>query len=463
MPQGSATVSPSQLGRLAATPTTIRFAVAFLCVSLAPLVACRAAEVTIRFPLEGRYREGRYMPVRVDARDAGPTVRVDADGAVSTEIRIGDGATGATVPLLSTGGAIANARWRAGGGASGDIPEPPKPLAADERLVAFAGAEPSAATAAELFPGMKIVSVRLDATRRLAPAVAYESLDALVLGEAVSQSNTVVGESELRTLLAAGVIVAVQSDAAGAPDGADPSPWRRRGALWVLHHAPAGPSGTVAAEAYEPTYGWPRGWPRAVRLRAVLLVAVASIAATAAGLWRSRWAVALSAGVSLLGAGGIALWAAARPPIARVGGTILVRGAVDGESFTQRDRWTYHLPLRDAETSVPLVGLTRPVFFGRRQIAQLRASGMFLACDADGTPTRHVARLEAGTSLAFLRRSVEVDGPPPGTTGERVTSQLFGLANRTYPGRVLGQIAPEGGDDVDEPWRTVVVEGSAKP
>src|SRR4051812_14535153 len=58
--------------------------------------------VRISFPLEGHYRVGRYMPVRVAAAAARPgaSITLAADGAVPTELEPGGGKADTVVPWM---------------------------------------------------------------------------------------------------------------------------------------------------------------------------------------------------------------------------------------------------------------------------------------------------------------------------------------------------------------------------
>src|SRR5947208_11709610 len=70
---------------------------------LLPMHFCNAAApVDVSFPLEGHYREGRYMPVRVGVVDAGTgTVTLTADGALATDLPVSAGRTDVVVPWLA--------------------------------------------------------------------------------------------------------------------------------------------------------------------------------------------------------------------------------------------------------------------------------------------------------------------------------------------------------------------------
>ncbi len=201
--------------------------------------AAASASVTISFPLEGHYRDGRYMPVRVVVADTpgANSLTLRAEGALATSITLAEGRTDAVVPWLSSGGAITAARWATEGGGGANLEAPLRPLAAGERLVGYTSGDEASATAVShaLFPAEQIVPVRLDASRApLSPAAAYESLDAVILDPAAA---TRVDSGQLRTLLAGGMTVAIQSEK--RPGGN--WPWQRLGPWWVVRYAPVGP------------------------------------------------------------------------------------------------------------------------------------------------------------------------------------------------------------------------------
>jgi hypothetical protein len=410
-----------------------------------------AASVEVSFPLEGHYREGRSMPVRVivgDAAAGAGAVTLAADGALPTELPVTAGRTDVVIPWLAVR-ELNEPHWSHSAGQSGTIAAPLKPLSEDERLVAFATDEPPRAGAvARLFPGKAIVPVRLDASRPLLrPAVAYEALDGLVLDPGAAAR---VDESQVAVLLAAGTTIAVRSDA--RPGGA--WPWRREGAYWVLRRDVPGPRSIVEPDAYQPTYGWPRGWPATVRTRVVLLAALFAILAVGLMLWRSRYAVAALAALSLLTSTGVLLWGARQSPVLAAGGRIAVW---DG-AIAQQDDWVYRATLRPTDVSFDARGLAHPVLDRPRQAED---SSLRLVCTPDGQPARFTAHLDADHALAVLTRLIQPTRPATQAL-QPVTSPLFVLANQLYPGKVLGQ-SNETPADPDRNWGTIYLDASAEP
>ena len=417
---------------------------------------CGAQQVRLSLPLQGHYRDSRYMPVRVTvsgagAKDARWTLR--CDGALPVEFPLAGGeAKGVIAPMLVLGSTLGNARWSLSGGAETPAPfdTQPRALASDERLVAVATDSPDidARQAAALFPQARVVPVALDTSqpRLLTPTAAWEALDGVVLDAPAAAKVT---ESQLRVLLAGGTVVAVRADA--KPGGN--WPWRREGPYWVLRHDVAGPQDVVDADVYEPTYASVRGWPASVRRQAVLAAVVFVILVLAVTLWRSRYAVWAALALCVIATGTVVAWGANRPPVLRAGGEVVARDAA--AVLTQRDQWSYLSVMRPVEASHAFTDLTRPLFFTRRQPADFSVR---LVCAADGTPERLVARIPENGTLAFLSRSVSPE--PPGAAPSRpVTSPLNVLADRLYPGRTVGQMTPA--DAGAETWPTVVLERSA--
>jgi hypothetical protein len=409
---------------------------------------CAAAPVEVSFPLEGHYREGRYMPMRVVVGDAGAgagTVTLAADGALPTELPVTAGRTDVVIPWLAVR-ELNEPRWSNSAGPSGAIATPLKPLSEDERLVAFATDEPPRAGAvARLFPGKAIVPVRLDASGPLLrPAAAYEALDGLVLDPGAAAR---VDESQVAVLLAAGTTIAVRSDA--RPGGA--WPWRREGAYWVLRREVLGPRSIVEPDAYQPTYGWPRGWSGAVRARVVLLAALFVILAVGLMLWRPKYVLAALVALSLVTSAGVVAWGARQSPVLAAGGRIAVW---DG-AIAQQDDWVYRATLRPSEVTIDARGLAHPVLDRPRQAEESR---LRLFCTPDGQPARFAADLDADHALAVLTRSVQPTRPATQNL-QPVTSPLFVLANQLYPGTVLGQ-SGETPADPDRNWGAIYLDAS---
>jgi hypothetical protein len=116
------------------------------------------------------------------------------------------------------------------------------------------------------------------------------------------------------------------------------------------------------------------------------------------------------------------------------------------------DRWDYLRPLRSREVSTPSLGRRKPVFASARH---LRETDLRLNCAASGRPLDFNWPGEAGTTVAFLIRSVD---PNPAsavvTPRTPVTSPLLELVRQGYLSEgdeVAGEIRPDE-PRADEAW-----------
>jgi hypothetical protein len=325
--------------------------------------------------------------------DVSGSVSLRADGCLPCDVTA---SVPMTVPMLAVGSP---------GSLSGDGSALPLRVPGDhERLVGMA----SDMDATALFPGERIIPVRLDPSRPLpGPAAAWEVLDAVVLDPAPMASI------DQPTLLAGGVTLAVTGDV--APD----ERWQRRGNLWVLSYAPAGPGGVVSEEAYVPTEAWTPGWPVAVREGVAITGVVTCLATVAATSLRRRWprgSVFVAAAVPLAVAGGVVVWRSTLDPVAYGVGDV----TVIGHGWCQRDRWVYERARWDTDVNVPWKGWTHPVFASDEATA-----GGRMTVGAEGSLAFSL-RLSAGATVAFVRRDVTTGDAPAITGGD--ASAMRGVA-----------------------------------
>lgn len=376
----------------------------------------------ISLPTEGHYRRGRYMPVRVEGATPTDSISVLGGGTIPTEINHPD-SPAFTIPWLIAGDLITDPRWQAAGGPP-QLPLVLHPLASDERLVGFAGT--SQELAQLLFPGNTIVPVQLDESELLEPVEAWECLDAVVLS---SSAAARLDEARLATLLAGGTIIAVRSDA--APTGH--WPWQRRGGYWVLQYRPAGPQPIVEPEAYQPTYSWDRGWPGAFRRRVLFAAVLFSILSLASLLYRSRWTAITFVAVCLVFIAALAVWSSRQSPVLQLSSAV----RVEAGPISQFDLWTWQSPVRAADVSFRVSGLTEPFLASIKQIDETR---LRLVCQSNGRPAQFDCHLEPMQSLAFLSRQVRPSSALPVLTAAPARSLDF--AEALYPrpqSRVVGQ------------------------
>lgn len=380
--------------------------------------------VSVSLPLEGHYRPGKYMPVRIAVTDHSGVLWLTAAGAVETQVEIpasGD----AIIPWLGVSEALTQAHISE---AAGEHPLDLRlrALNEDERLVAIAGAGPE--IAAILFPGKTIIPVSLDLSRPLLqPAQAWETLDAIVLSPAAAAR---VSDEQIQTLLGAGTVLAVAS--VERPDAR--WPWKRAGGCWVLRHEPAGPGSVIEPAAYAPTYDWQRDWPASFRREVVFEAIVFCILATALTLWRSRRAVWAFLGLCAAAAGLFVLQYVRQPVVLDLSAGI----AVSSAGVTQFDLWSWQSPLRATDISYPAAGLTHPVFATLRQIEETHIR---LLCGPDGRPSRFRFHLEPNQTLAVLTRIIRPGPLPSPSTPINPVFKEFAENLYARPGdRTAGQI-----------------------
>jgi hypothetical protein len=401
-----------------------------------------AAQVQVTFPLQGYYRPGKYMPVRVQSSSVatGP-VFLHADGAVGVSVEPGpDGTVNAVVPFLAVT-QLGTPRWETAGGASGTVAASLTPLQGDQVLVGLVGVG-GAAEAAKLFPGRQVVPVALAGTPAMpGDPAAWETLDAAVFDDATHVF--------LAELLQLGVAVIVRSDAPPAGDWA----WQGGPGHWYVRHSPAGPPGAIEPEVYEPIAAWRPGWPSPLRRQAALLATVFCIVAVGASLWRrTRRAAFAVVAASAVAVCGFTWWGARQPMLSELGTGIIVTGPDGG----QRDLWTYYRPLRRRGVSVTIGRGFRfsdkPVFASTRH---LRQTDLRLHVGASGRPTRFTWNADAGTTLALLHRSFFTGvGGSPGPTRSPPLSPARELAVRGYlrPADVLSEDPTQPDPEPDAAW-----------
>jgi hypothetical protein len=372
---------------------------AWVCLALLFSVSANAGT---SLPLQGGYRPGRYMPVRVTA-DSGT---LSADGALST---LWSGGAG-VVPVLIYGSPRELAT------AEGER-LPLHVVAEHERLVAFT---PEARQGAvELFPSAARIDVPLDAADPLpGPIAAWEALDAVVLS--VDQMRR-IDDDRRSALLGAGVTLAVAGDA--APDAA--WPWHREGPLWVLRYTLLGPRDElVNPSAFAPTLGWSGGWPAGVRGQVVAAGALLGIVVVALTMWRARSAVIALTIVIIAATGAIAAWRRQLGNVMQAGGDVVV---VD-PPWVQRDSWLYERARQDAPRQVVRwAGVTHPVFASAQAMAD---AGLRLMVDTASGETKFEHAASRGQVTAFVRRTVH-PGQGPSIGSDR-SSPMWELAKDVY-------------------------------
>jgi hypothetical protein len=375
----------------------------------------------ISLPLQGYYRTGRYMPVRVSSA---PSL-FSGENILPTVV---ESRVDSIVPVLIYGPtATLNSTLKL------------QPLADDERLIAFDG--DAQRFAQSLFPGEKIVAISVDPSDPLpgAPA-AWEALDAIVLD---LPAMTRLNSAHRSALLAAGTILAVASDT--PPDVI--WPWKHQGRLWILRHQPVGPvDQLIDASVFSPTYAWAPGSAPALRRQILIAGALLGIAVVAVAMWRSRAAVVAIILLSLISTAGAILWRHNMGIVDQTGGDIVVAS----DSLVQRDSWLYERARREGIRRVDWNGSAHPIL---ASISQLQTMQMRIVVTAAGSLAFEY-HAKPGETVSFVQRDVR-----PGAVSDATPSHnspLRELARDRYLTtgyRIAGEQSVADGS-----WNTVIIE-----
>jgi hypothetical protein len=375
----------------------------------------------VTLPLQGYWRPGRYMPVRVQGEMAAGVIEIGGDGAVTSRLPASGGVVDAIVPvLMMSEGAI---QW-----SGGVVDRPLRQLNADQRLVGFTTLDLAAAQS--LFPGETIVPIELAMTDPIpGPAVAWETLDAIVV-------DAPLAEAKRAELVATGVLVIVRSQ--GTAD----------------QPRIVGPR--AAAEdlaAFAPVQGWRAQWPAAFRRRIMLSAVIFAIVAMGVSLLRFKYSALALVGVCVLAT--VVLWMSwrNRPAVLVRWGGVLVRS---GE-MTQEDLWVYQATASGAQSSMSWSGVMHPYFESREDRLAMKT---MLMCDGDGTPNSFSFHLRPGQKIGFLKRSFSPVLPTP---TEPPSSPMELLVKRMYlrPGVKIAANAPPWGLPgmrSDVAWPTLILK-----
>jgi hypothetical protein len=408
--------------------------------------AAHAQRVEITSPLENHVRSGRTTAIQISADGlTGQTLSLTGTGVIAVSLPISDGKIDAVIPLIAQGEPLAEVTWT-DGAASGTVAISPRVLETDERLIVIAG-NPAGATEliSELFPGKRPVLIHLDLTRSklLQPAMAFESVDAVLLDMAAAAR---LDEGHLRTMLAAGTVIAIDSPRA-LPDW----PWQKRHNWSVLQHEVAGPRSGAEPEIYKPTATWDTTWPQPQRTTILIAAAVAAIVIVGLTLLRSRIIALIATAAACAGlAVGVTIYCSKLPSVATAGGEVMSWNG----SLAQHDRYTFFSAKKETTAQISASeGITKPVLWQRRPIAGLSFK---LICGAGGNPLRYDVTMPARYKVAFLSRSVGPDAPPAGID-TRVTAPIGLFADQLYPGTMTGQLMTAPADIPQEQWWGMVL------
>jgi hypothetical protein len=432
------------------------------------------SRLEIQMPLGPYWRAGKFTPVRLIATVergnkwvglASEDVamfggkHVAGRGAGRTSVMITDRKLDAVVPWLVMDSRAKRPRFFVE--YSGDAAVGPelRQLSDSERLVGFAtGVDDAVARKLAVKPGgaeVKVIPVSLDPVEPLkGHAIAWELLDVVVLD---ASSLGRLDDSQISTLLALGVTVAVRGDVGSRGSW----PWVPEGDLSVLRYAPAGLNAAgYHLAAYAPVADWHSGMPWAFRRRVLGFAAIVCVLLLGLALWRpplvAVWAVLAVAGAS----GGLAWWWRGQVPIRQAGGEVVITGG----GLVQTDGWTYQTSARDVFATLRWTEVSRPIYASRSALDDVWVS---LNCDTAGRPREFVAWIPAGRRLAFLSRDVGTVAPAA-TPRSPVNSPLVGLvSNGVYAGTVKGELPtaprnnPAFGEVTMEQWGAVILERGA--
>lgn len=366
----------------------MRRSVVMLAVLLAPLAVCQDLRVSL--PLNGAYRRGQFMPVRVTGGSG--SLEVSAEGAVPTECpRRGQDEVLLPLLIMTSTSAEVTVRDAAGNTARAG---PLHVIPADERLVGVVGGDdPSLGS---LYPGMKVTTIPLDASVLVERwATAWDALDAIVLDSPNPQLE--------QSLAALGVAVAVKSRSAPAGNWH----WLQEGAYWVSTPLRAGPeSAEMNVENYAPSIGREQEEPRAARQLVVLGGALFALLVIGAALLAPpRTAIPTIAMLAVLTTIGVIL-------VARSGAPSIVQSmiiCVQSKDLMQEDRWVYARSWQGAHSfQYRIIGeLGYPLLLNEREIDGLQ---MRLLCQQDGGPVSYRLQIPPKRTVGFLSRSVATHG-----------------------------------------------------
>jgi len=366
------------------------FSASVLCVSLCALwflsafftSSCLAQQSSV-LPLEGWYRTGRYMPVRVHRGQSAIT----AVGALPTEIGA-DGGAMTIVPLLVFANDVSDLRID-GSPLAGDPPL--RALSSHQQLVAVAGVGDRLAT--RLFPGESIVTIHVDPLDSLpGPELAWQTIDALILDGPWPGSFDI---RKLPALLAGGTQIAVRSEQ--RPD--DRLPWESIDGGWVVRPAIEGPMGCDGNDdAYIPVGAWHPDLTGTERIRIVLVGVLFSLGTLACLLLPRRFSYPATIVLTLVAMIAIGSWQSSSPTIFRARGEVIV----ERRPLLQTDRWQFITARQTASAVCDCAGETWPIFADSSQPLRINVR---LHWQGDGG--RFTFELPSDGKLAFISRMIQ--------------------------------------------------------
>jgi hypothetical protein len=421
--------------------------------------ATRPVDWALSFPLQGYYRPGRFMPVRLSTATTQPAqpaeVEVRGGQVIPTHIRRNGGDLNDVYPLLSYGSISELSLFV--GNKTINLDASLHPLPDAQRLIGYTIQQAEALKAAKvLFGNDPVTAVPLDPANPLPGAtVMWEALDAVVL-----DPQALARVSDLQSVVSSGISIIVVQGATDAPPEKT-LPWQRIGESWVLRSELTGPRGIIVPAVYSSMSHWAPGRTRHVRQQVLVRALLLSILVMGLILWRANWAPAtvgvlvaiflFAAGVWMNGFGDL---------VCGIGRIAIARPGPAGR-LVQWDTWTCATALRDAHSGTG----GRLVF---ASIAQLQRRQPRVNCTPGaGQWMETTYALQAGEMIAMCSRSMSSPGGIlPEITSTEVRSPLLPLVKARYldegERRVVGQ--SDADPDLEwiqrgnEWWETIVID-----
>jgi hypothetical protein len=387
-------------------------------------VAAQTYADDVSLPLRGYFHPGRAMPVKWNVSDAfaaGEAIQVSAADAVTTRILLSDKPRG-IMPWIAINSNVHNLLWQSSSGATGEISDL-HPLDESDCLVGNVLADDSGIE--KFFPDRRVVTIHIDPEDLRTPAMAWETLDAMLLTPDEWRKLSPAARGQL---FAEGIMLAVKG--AAKPDSQ--LPWRQSEPWWIASSGLKSPP-VIDSSVYAPTDGWNSGRSETYRRRIFLFGVIYCLIAGGAFLWRSRWMPAGFVAVSILAATAFAIDNIHQSPIFQRSGIVLLKG-----DTTVQDNWVFQVSHRPVEFHLPVAGIVHPIFSDESQAQSAR---LILDCNRDGEPVAIDGHLQADEPLALMARQA-AGGHADCSALLRATGPLRLLADQSIYSqfRIVGQL-----------------------